>query len=1041
MLHNAGLPSDYWCYAMAQAGYLGNLLPHSVLNGKTPTESRDGKVQDYSHLRVWGCPAFVGQRRRQRTGKWEYRSKEGIYVGYHQENQTHVVRFPDGKHADTTDMEFNELFDPTYLPRGLMTDHDSYQHRDEEGKPRLVHQVNGNPFKVPVIYPAADHVQGSDRTTYEVEKLKRKKPVKTNGDSPQPFTQSPVRQDSFDEIPFDWEPQEFSVDGDKTSPKFVRETRNQESPKFVREARNQESPKFVREARNLESPKLKNQESPKFVREARNQKSPETRESRLEQGRNETPEAKRFKTKSGRKSVAATKFAPEAASYQQQKQEQKSTLGIEQADWDARKARDHAVRDENAKPPTPEPVRDPATSAVPQEPVEPATTMEDYDEAAEFCNANKYYKMLYEESTSGTREFMMSAATRPEKGEVGSVEEKVLWVKDPKQQKHIEAMDEWNKKRFNDSTAAEKNGFFQDPKIAQRIRITDVPAGATIMNTMCIWVTKFLQGKYEKTKARIVVRGDQAPQTGENTFAPTVRFTSMLTLFCLAAMYNWRVDKIDYTGAFLNAELPEAMYARFPHGLKEWDADGTEMVIVFHRAAYGISTAPRLWNLTQDKEYRSLGYYQHKTDSCVYSQSFGQPKESTGKKLLKKLYQKKKNGFSETASVSQKFNPEDFGILGNHVDDGAFFTPNEQVASREKKRFFRKYAGTDEGLLTNFCGIRVDQHANGIDLDQEAYIDSLAVRHRCVDCKPVHCPIEKKIEILHCPEPDDVDKNIQRQFWTINGELMYLCTHTRPDLSYALNQLTSVAHRPHALHLAQAHHLLRYVVTTKHYKMKFHRSKNLQLRGYNFMDASNFEMQGYADSSYADCKATARSSAGHVYFLGPNQACVEAIAKKLPDVGNSSTENEYITLSRCASSGYYIKQFVDELGLFDKPVRFMIYEDNSATLNALKKNVATSKYRHLRARWHYLRDMVNEKTVEVHKIHTDDQVADIFSKPLYGLKLQKFTAQMLGHLPRDHEDGELVNMDYQPEMEPYVPVVEIKSSYAKILKQVLLPDD
>ena len=115
--------------------------------------------------------------------------------------------------------------------------------------------------------------------------------------------------------------------------------------------------------------------------------------------------------------------------------------------------------------------------------------------------------MLYEESTSGTREFMMSAATRPEKGEVGSVEEKVLWVKDPKQQKHIEAMDGWNKKRFNDSTAAEKNGFFQDPKIAQRIRITDVPAGATIMNTMCIWVTKFLQGKYEKTKARIVVRG------------------------------------------------------------------------------------------------------------------------------------------------------------------------------------------------------------------------------------------------------------------------------------------------------------------------------------------------------------------------------------------------------------------------------------------------------------------------------------------------------------------------------------------------------
>jgi hypothetical protein len=84
---------------------------------------------------------------------------------------------------------------------------------------------------------------------------------------------------------------------------------------------------------------------------------------------------------------------------------------------------------------------------------------------------------------------------------------------------------------------------------------------------------------------------------------------------------------------------------------------------------------------------------------------------------------------------------------------------------------------------------------------------------------------------------------------------------------------------------------------------------------------------------------------------------------------------------------------------------------------------------------------VNEKTVEVHKIHTDDQVADIFTKPMYGAKLQKFTAQMLGHLPRDHADGELVNMDYQPDMEPYVPVVEIKSSYVKILKQVLKAND
>ena len=152
-----------------------------------------------------------------------------------------------------------------------------------------------------------------------------------------------------------------------------------------------------------------------------------------------------------------------------------------------------------------------------------------------------------------------------------------------------------------------------------------------------------------------------------------------------------------------------------------------------------------------------------------------------------------------------------------------------------------------------------------------------------------------------------------------------MCVHTQePDISYAMNQLTRVAHRPHRLHLAQAHHLLRYLVTTRTHKMKFHRATQLELDGYNYMDPKNFE--GYADSSYADCKTTAKSSAGHVFFLGKHQACVEAIAKMVPDVGNSSTENEYITLSRAAQSGFYIKQFIDELGIFDLPAKYKIYE-------------------------------------------------------------------------------------------------------------------
>jgi hypothetical protein len=172
-----------------------------------------------------------------------------------------------------------------------------------------------------------------------------------------------------------------------------------------------------------------------------------------------------------------------------------------------------------------------------------------------------------------------------------------------------------------------------------------------------------------------------------------------------------------------------------------------------------------------------------------------------------------------------------------------------------------------------------------------------------------------------------------------------------------------------------------------------------------------------------------------MFFLGKNQACIEAVAKKLPIVGNSSTENEHVTLSRAAQSGFYMKLFIDELGIFRHPVRFKIYEDNSATRNALKKNVAASKFRQTRTRWHYLRDMMRDKGVCVKKTHTDSQRADIFTKPLFGEKLKEFTGKMLGHLPRDHDEGKIVDVDYQPEMETKKIGVCVKPSYLKLLRK------
>jgi len=374
------------------------------------------------------------------------------------------------------------------------------------------------------------------------------------------------------------------------------------------------------------------------------------------------------------------------------------------------------------------------------------------DEHAQFCEANHNYMQFYYNATAGGEEYerMHSAATRPSEAAPGSITSKILLVPDPKSQKTIDSMDNFNRKRFNDSTKAEKDNFFMDPEVAQRILVKNMPQDADILNTLCVWITKWKQAVYDKTKARIVVRGDQMKKGAENTFAPTVRFVTMLILFCLAGMFGWRVDKIDYSQAFLNAKLPQPIYARFPPGLREYDAAGNEIGIVFFRAAYGITTAPRLWNQTQDQELRDeLGYCQHKSDACVYSQSWAP--------LLENV-----NPLHDT------FNPHDFLILANHVDDGAVFTPGGAgniVREREIPRLLSKYKGTDEGLLTDYCGVRVTQHEGGIDLDQEMFIESLLTKWNLNDVPGTQCPIKEVVDLADMPS--EIIPKIRQKYWEI----------------------------------------------------------------------------------------------------------------------------------------------------------------------------------------------------------------------------------------------------------------------------------
>ena len=81
MLHAAGLSDAFWGEAVATAVILRNRSPTVAVKGMTPYVCFYGKRPDVSHLKVFGCDAYM-HIPNELTKKWNSRTKKCIFIGY-----------------------------------------------------------------------------------------------------------------------------------------------------------------------------------------------------------------------------------------------------------------------------------------------------------------------------------------------------------------------------------------------------------------------------------------------------------------------------------------------------------------------------------------------------------------------------------------------------------------------------------------------------------------------------------------------------------------------------------------------------------------------------------------------------------------------------------------------------------------------------------------------------------------------------------------------------------------------------------------------
>ncbi|GKB90727.1 putative ribonuclease H-like domain-containing protein, partial [Tanacetum coccineum] len=264
---------------------------------------------------------------------------------------------------------------------------------------------------------------------------------------------------------------------------------------------------------------------------------------------------------------------------------------------------------------------------------------------------------------------------------------------------------------------------------------------------------------------------------------------------------------------------------------------------------------------------------------------------------------------------------DDILLVQVYVDDIIFGSSKKSLCTYFEQIMHKRFQMSSMGELTFFLGLQVKKKEDGIFISQDKYVGEILKKFSFSSTRTTSTPMETNKSLTKDEDGEHIDVHLYR---SMIGSLMYL-TSSRPDIIFSVCACSRFQVQPKVSHLNTVKRIFRHL-------------KGRPNLGLWYLKDSPFILEAFSDSNYASASLDRKSTTGVLW-----------IQNQMLDYGYNFMQTK-------------------------------IQVDNESAIYVVKNPVYHSKIKHIKIRHHFIKDSYEKRLIEMVKIHTDNNIADLLTK-------------------------------------------------------------